>query len=749
MSKKSRRDAHSPERTESPEQPSTSNEKEPTGEGSMETVDVASDESPNTKEEGQESSGGESKPKRKRRAWRTVGIAAGSVIGLAILCTGILTALLFTLSRPITVALGEDVSLGALQTNPVLRWVCSVKTDLARLDTSRIGTHEVSLQFYGCIDRSVTVSVHDIKAPELETVDLDITCGIPISPSDFVLSCTDQTNVTYSIKEGLPDTGTAGDHTLTLIAADACGNRTESSVSLHIGEMMPSLQVEMMTYISTVREMILKEHPDWTELTLDPSFDTTVLSTYTVSARSGNTRYLLLAQVVDRVAPDLSLHDYDTLYCRLNDLTVQDVLVSVSDRTEVRTTVQIAEPDADGNCHVTVTATDASGNETQATCCVKVYWFWDKATVERKINGDTYALFEALTEGIAEKSYQLSVKADVAWDKLPLGENTVYLIGDHNDIPITVTIQDTCPPVVRAKAVTAYLGKAPAPEQFIAACEDPSPVTYAFASQPDVSCAGKQTVTVIATDEAGNETRVEAELTVRKDTVAPVFSGVKNLYFVLGDTLTYRTGVTATDNVDGKVKFSVDASAVKADTPGTYTVVYKATDSAGNTATKTAYVTISPISAERLDQKADAILRAILNNSMTQRQKAEAIFEWCSSNIAYSSADDQYMGNIIPAAYTGMTSHKGNCYTYYAVSATLLRRAGIQNMEICRDNPNQPHYWNLVKINGSWYHFDACPHPSGHYLRCFLLTDAQVRAYSENEVKDYYRFAEGKYPATP
>ena len=107
------------------------------------------------------------------------------------------------------------------------------------------------------------------------------------------------------------------------------------------------------------------------------------------------------------------------------------------------------------------------------------------------------------------------------------------------------------------------------------------------------------------------------------------------------------------------------------------------------------------------------------------------------------------MGDLKPAAYVGLTTHRGNCYTYYAVSRTLLDRAGIKNMEICRDDPAKPHYWNLVNIDGAWYHFDACPHPNGHPLDSFLLTDAQVAAYSEKEVKDYYKFAAGKYPATP
>ena len=101
------------------------------------------------------------------------------------------------------------------------------------------------------------------------------------------------------------------------------------------------------------------------------------------------------------------------------------------------------------------------------------------------------------------------------------------------------------------------------------------------------------------------------------------------------------------------------------------------------------------------------------------------------------------------AAYTGFTTGRGDCYVYYAMSRMLLDCAGIDNMEICRDNPAKPHYWNLVNCGDGWYHFDTCPHYKQYPLDAFMLTDAQVAAYSQNSVKDYYSFDASLYPATP
>ena len=107
------------------------------------------------------------------------------------------------------------------------------------------------------------------------------------------------------------------------------------------------------------------------------------------------------------------------------------------------------------------------------------------------------------------------------------------------------------------------------------------------------------------------------------------------------------------------------------------------------------------------------------------------------------------MGKYIEAAYSGFTKHIGNCYTYYAVASVLLSRAGIENIEIQRNNPHAPHYWNLVKIGGNWYHLDTCPKWKSHPIKTFLLTDWQVKQYSLYELEGYYSFDESLYPATP
>ena len=143
------------------------------------------------------------------------------------------------------------------------------------------------------------------------------------------------------------------------------------------------------------------------------------------------------------------------------------------------------------------------------------------------------------------------------------------------------------------------------------------------------------------------------------------------------------------------------------------------------------------------DQMADQILAGITNGSMSQRQKAEAIYSWIRSNFRYSghSATRDWGEE----AYQGLRKRHGDCYTYFSVAQELLTRSGIDSIEVIRYTDND-HYWNLVCIDGTWYHFDTTPRSAGGYF-C-LWTDAQMLSYSRQH-NNCFAFDRALYPATP
>lgn len=139
-----------------------------------------------------------------------------------------------------------------------------------------------------------------------------------------------------------------------------------------------------------------------------------------------------------------------------------------------------------------------------------------------------------------------------------------------------------------------------------------------------------------------------------------------------------------------------------------------------------------------VDAMADQVLAGIINDSMSSWQKATAIYNWVKGHLRYSGYSP--VGDWVGGAYDGLRRRRGDCYTYYATSAELLNRAGFQTIEVIRSTDNN-HYWNLVNVDGSWFHFDPCPRRLGGEF-C-LLTDSQI-AWSSSHVFDH-----SLYPPTP
>ncbi len=68
-------------------------------------------------------------------------------------------------------------------------------------------------------------------------------------------------------------------------------------------------------------------------------------------------------------------------------------------------------------------------------------------------------------------------------------------------------------------------------------------------------------------------------------------------------------------------------------------------------------------------------------------------------------------------------------------------------MRVTRVGGKTQHFWNLINCGDGWYHYDSTPHKDG--AETFMLTDAEVEAYTKKVGRNYYTFDKSKYPATP
>ena len=245
-----------------------------------------------------------------------------------------------------------------------------------------------------------------------------------------------------------------------------------------------------------------------------------------------------------------------------------------------------------------------------------------------------------------------------------------------------------------------------------------------------------------------------------KDTQVPVITGARDLEVYVGDAVSYKSGVSVTDDMDAKPVLKIDNSKVDLTKPGVYEVTYTATDAAGNTCapiTVKLTVKVKPenfVDPEVIYAKADSILEKFIRDDMTDREKAEAVYVWTrrSVHLTYGSAPkgfDHESADWLQTAYQLLNKDvpKGDCFYFFAVQKLLLQRLNIPTID-CEKiyDGDSHHYWLLVSVDGgkSYYHFDNV-----WSKELCLVTDAQLNAFSAAVDSHPFNRNESLYPATP
>ena len=306
----------------------------------------------------------------------------------------------------------------------------------------------------------------------------------------------------------------------------------------------------------------------------------------------------------------------------------------------------------------------------------------------------------------------------------------------------TIEVVDTIAPEGVTQDITIWSGDNVEPDDMIKSIVDVTDVTVAWEETPDLEKEGEQTVVILLTDTSGNTQTLSATLTVNVDREPPEILGAADQEIVLGDTISYRSGVTVSDNKDDEVELTIDNSQVNLNVAGSYPVVYSATDRAGNKTTVTVTVMVEDATQAKVIQLADELLARITTSEMSDKEKCRAIYDWAQNSIKYVGTADK--SDIYQGAYEGFTKMRGDCYTYYAVATVLLDRLGIPNMKITRTDST--HYWCLVDVGEGWYHFDCSPRRIGYYIDTCLVPDSVLETYSREQIEGYYDFDHSLYP---
>lgn len=217
----------------------------------------------------------------------------------------------------------------------------------------------------------------------------------------------------------------------------------------------------------------------------------------------------------------------------------------------------------------------------------------------------------------------------------------------------------------------------------------------------------------------------------REDTTPPVitFGGSEDfvIYATLGETVSYRKYISATDN-SGDCTIEFDNSEVQIGKEGVYTAYCIATDSAGNVTKKAITVVIkkAEFSRESLMAEIERLCGELgITKSMTKEEQVKAVFEFVNSpkadkntaNIQFddesNSARENWQLDWIEEACLTLKNRSGDCYSYYSLSKAFFEYLGIENVGIKRDDGAQAgtHFWLAVNIGSEgterWYYYDA------------------------------------------
>ena len=253
--------------------------------------------------------------------------------------------------------------------------------------------------------------------------------------------------------------------------------------------------------------------------------------------------------------------------------------------------------------------------------------------------------------------------------------------------------------------------------------------------EPDFKYTGDYEVPVAVTDWYNNTSVINVPFHVIDDHNAPVFYGIHDFKVdcSLDTKIDYLAGISWKDDYDEDPIVIVDDSKVKLGEVGNYTITYIAKDAAGNIYKQNAVVTVMiPDIADTFTAEGGAWDTPYHNEvyefamtlvdelrGETDIETARNIFSWVHSNVFYESTNE--FQTFEGAVYQAFTKHSADCYGYYATCRILLDCAGISNMMVLRYPViYNGHYWNLVKLDGEWYHCDSTVfmnHPSLYFMQ--------------------------------
>lgn len=231
--------------------------------------------------------------------------------------------------------------------------------------------------------------------------------------------------------------------------------------------------------------------------------------------------------------------------------------------------------------------------------------------------------------------------------------------------------------------------------------------------------------TITVTDDAGNTSDIDIKISVID---APSINGISDKTVTVGDTVDYLSGVTAVDgkSTDITGSIEVDSSKVDINTPGTYQITYKVTDSYGFSTGANCNITVNEKKEEVADNTSDG------NDNTTTSDKGNKK----STKKNKASSNNTASNNNSSSNNSGSNTSSGSTSTANSEPNDGKKTFTSSFGETIRTNPNNYKY--DTKYAAEFY-------PKGFWANgeCLTMDELSDATQGKNEAAARYMLAGG------
>lgn len=237
--------------------------------------------------------------------------------------------------------------------------------------------------------------------------------------------------------------------------------------------------------------------------------------------------------------------------------------------------------------------------------------------------------------------------------------------------------------------------------------------------------------TITVTDDAGNTSDIDIKISVID---APSINGISDKTVTVGDTVDYLSGITAVDgkgtDITGSIE--VDSSKVDINTPGTYQITYKVTDSYGFSTGANCNITVNEKKEEVADNTSDGNDNTTTsdkgNKKTTKKNKGN------NSNTASNNNSSNGSSNNSSSNNNGNNSSNGSTANSEPNDGKKTFTSSFG--ETIRTNPNNYKY--DTKYAAEFY-------PKGFWANgeCLTMDELSDATQGKNEAAARYMLAGG------